>query len=72
MKRETYSGLRVSVADSPQRLSTGLLRLCRYLLLHTADFAIELERRLGRPVARRAPGPQAAAVAEGGELTLLA
>jgi hypothetical protein len=38
----------VSVADSPQRLSTELLCLCRYLLPHTTDFAIEIEPRLGR------------------------
>ena len=39
--------------------------------LGTADFVIELERRLGRPLARRAPGQKAAAVAEDEQLKLL-
>jgi len=39
--------------------------------LGTADFVIELERRLGRPIARRAPGRKATAVAEGEQLKLL-
>jgi hypothetical protein len=30
-------------------------------LSSTADFVTELERRLGRPIARRAPGRKAAA-----------
>jgi len=39
--------------------------------LGTADFVIELERRLGRPIARRAPGRKAAATAQGEQLNLL-
>jgi hypothetical protein len=39
--------------------------------LGTADFVIELELRLGRPIARRAPGRKATAVAEGEQLKLL-
>jgi putative transposase len=39
--------------------------------LGAADFVIELERRLGRPIARRAPGRKAIAVAEGEQLKLL-
>lgn len=39
--------------------------------LGTADFVIELERRLGRPIARRAPGRKAAATAQGEQLKLL-
>jgi putative transposase len=37
----------------------------------TADFVIELERRLGRPIARRAPGRKATATSEGEQLKLL-
>ena len=39
--------------------------------LGTADFVIELERRLGRPIARRAPGRKATATPEGEQLKLL-
>jgi putative transposase len=39
--------------------------------LGTADFVAELERRLGRPIARRAPGRKAAATPEGEQLKLL-
>jgi hypothetical protein len=39
--------------------------------LGTADFVIELERRLGRPIARRAPGSKATATPEGEQLKLL-
>jgi hypothetical protein len=39
--------------------------------LGTADFVIELERRLGRSIARRAPGRKAAATAQGEQLNLL-
>jgi hypothetical protein len=39
--------------------------------LGTADFVTELERRLGRPIARRAPGRKAAATPEGEQLKLL-
>jgi putative transposase len=39
--------------------------------LGTADFVIELERRLGRPIARRAPGRKAAATSQGEQLNLL-
>ena len=39
--------------------------------LGTADFVIELERRLGRPIARRAPGRKAAAIPVGEQLNLL-
>jgi putative transposase len=39
--------------------------------LGTADFVIELERRLGRPIARRAPGRKAVAISEGEQLKLL-
>ena len=39
--------------------------------LGTADFVIELERRLGRPIARRAPGRKAAATAQGEQRNLL-
>jgi putative transposase len=38
--------------------------------LGTADFVIELERRLGRPIARRAPGRKAAATAQREHLSL--
>jgi hypothetical protein len=37
----------------------------------TADFVIELERWLGRPIARRAPGWKAAATPQGEQLNLL-
>jgi putative transposase len=37
----------------------------------TADFVNELERRLGRPIARRAPGRKAAATPHGEQLNLL-
>ena len=39
--------------------------------LGTADFVIELERRLGRPIDRRAPGRKAAATPQGEQLNLL-
>jgi putative transposase len=39
--------------------------------LGIADFLIELELRLGRPIARRAPGRKAAATAQGEQLNLL-
>jgi hypothetical protein len=39
--------------------------------LGTADFVIELERRLGRPIARQAPGRKAVATAQGEQLNLL-
>jgi putative transposase len=39
--------------------------------LGTADFVTELERRLGRPIARRAPGRKAAAIPVGEQLNLL-
>ena len=39
--------------------------------LGTADFVIELERRLGRPIACRAPGRKATATPEGEQLKLL-
>lgn len=39
--------------------------------LGTADFVIELERRLGRPIARRAPGRKATATPQGEQLKLL-
>ena len=39
--------------------------------LGTADFVKELERRLGRPIARRAPGRKAAATPRGEQLNLL-
>jgi putative transposase len=39
--------------------------------LGTADFVNELERRLGRPIARRAPGRKAAATPHGEQLNLL-
>ncbi len=39
--------------------------------LGTADFVIELERRLGRSIARRAPGRKAAAAPQGEQLNLL-
>ena len=39
--------------------------------LGTADFVAQLERRLGRPIARRAPGRKAAAVPAGEQLNLL-
>ena len=35
--------------------------------LGTAGFVTELERRLGRPIARRAPGRKAVAIPGGGE-----
>jgi putative transposase len=38
--------------------------------LGTADFVIELERRLGRPIARRASGRKAAANPQGEQLNL--
>jgi hypothetical protein len=37
----------------------------------TADFVTELERRLGRPIARRAPGRKAASIPVGEQLNLL-
>jgi hypothetical protein len=37
----------------------------------TADFVTELERRLGRPIARRAPGRKAVAIPVGEQLNLL-
>ena len=39
--------------------------------LGTADFVIELERRLGRPIARQAPGRKATATRQGEQLKLL-
>jgi putative transposase len=39
--------------------------------LGTADFVIELERRLGRPIARRTPGRKATAIPQGEQLKLL-
>jgi hypothetical protein len=36
-----------------------------------ADFVIELEHRLGRPIARRAPGRKAAVIPVGEQLNLL-
>ena len=39
--------------------------------LGTADFVTELERRLGRPVARRSPGRRAVPVPVGEQLNLL-
>ena len=39
--------------------------------LGTADFVTELERRLGRPIARRAPGRKAVAMPVGEQLNLL-
>jgi hypothetical protein len=39
--------------------------------LGTADFVTELEHRLGRPIARRAPGRKAAAIPVGEQLNLL-
>jgi putative transposase len=39
--------------------------------LGTADFVTELERRLGRPIARRAPGRKAVAIPVGEQLNLL-
>jgi hypothetical protein len=39
--------------------------------LGTADFVTELERRLGRPIARRAPGRKAVAIPAGEQLNLL-
>ena len=39
--------------------------------LGTADFVSELERRLGRPIARRAPGRKAVAIPAGEQLNLL-
>ena len=39
--------------------------------LGTADFVKELERRLGRPIARRAPGRKVAATPRGEQLNLL-
>ena len=38
--------------------------------LGTADFVTELERRLGRPIARRAPGRKAVAIPVGEQLML--
>ena len=38
--------------------------------LGTADFVTELERRLGRPIARRAPGRKAVAIPVGEQLNL--
>ena len=39
--------------------------------LGTAGFVTELERRLGRPIARRAPGRKAVTIPVGGQLNLL-
>jgi hypothetical protein len=39
--------------------------------LGTAGFVTELERRLGRPIARRAPGRKAVAIPVGEQLNLL-
>jgi hypothetical protein len=39
--------------------------------LDTAEFVTELERRLGRPIARRAPGRKAVAIPVGEQLNLL-
>jgi hypothetical protein len=39
--------------------------------LGTAGFVTELERRLGRPIARRAPGRKAAAIPVGEQLNFL-
>jgi hypothetical protein len=39
--------------------------------LGTADFVYKLERRLGRPIARRAPGRKAVAIPVGEQLNLL-
>jgi putative transposase len=39
--------------------------------LGTADFETELERRLGRPIARRPPGRKAVAIPVGEQLNLL-
>jgi putative transposase len=39
--------------------------------LGTADFVTELERRLGRPIARRAPGRKTVAIPVGEQLNLL-
>jgi hypothetical protein len=39
--------------------------------LGTAGFVTELERRLGRPIAHRAPGRQAVAIPVGEQLNLL-
>jgi putative transposase len=39
--------------------------------LGTADFVTEPERRLGRPIARRAPGRKAVAIPVGEQLNLL-
>jgi hypothetical protein len=39
--------------------------------LGTADFVTELEHRLGRPIARRAPGRKAVAIPVGEQLNLL-
>jgi putative transposase len=39
--------------------------------LGTADFVTELERRLGRPIARRAPGRKRAVIPVGEQLNLL-
>jgi hypothetical protein len=41
-------------------------------LLGTAGSVTELERRLGRPIARRAPGRKAVAIPVGEQLNLLA
>ena len=39
--------------------------------LGTADFVTEVEHRLGRPIARRAPGRKAVAIPVGEQLNLL-
>jgi hypothetical protein len=58
---------RIDVAEGIR----GYLRLEIGRPLGTADFVTELERRLGRPIARRAPGRKAVAMPVGEQLNLL-
>jgi hypothetical protein len=62
------------LGGSGDRSFAGLFRLSRifpHLPLGTADFVTGLERRLGRPIARRAPGRKAVAIPLGEQLNLL-